>query len=155
MKAEELSQPEKKYIEIVYDPVTQGYLREYCLNHGFDLTTSFDGDTQSPEDFDFHTTVWFTTTEHSMENGSQTIDVTVEPSGFDLFGEDENTLVLLVSGKSLTDIREYFGNEYGMEDEWPDFTGHITLTYNHNGAIPNISLPDIDLVADTLNIKTQ
>ena len=157
MREQDLIQPERKYIEVQYDPVTQRYLREYCIDNGFDLTVKFDGiSTQSPEDFDFHSTVCFTTSEHVIENGSLECNIKVTPVGFALFGERKNILVLEVESQGLTDMREYYASEFQMEDEWPDYRPHITVCYNYDGDdVPEVPLPTKPLVANQLNIKTQ
>lgn len=147
----------KKYIEVQYTPVTQGYLREYCHTNGFDLTTKFNGTTQEPDDFDFHSTVWFTSNAVVMQNESREILIDdVIPKNFAMFGPDKDILVLEIDSEKLTAIRETFGDEYALEDEWPDFAAHITLSYSHAGELPTVDLPDGDeLIATTLNIKTQ
>lgn len=155
MKETDLLPLEKKYIEVQYDPVTQGYLREYCEENGFDLSTKFNGTKQDPEDFDFHSTVWFTTTEHRLQNQSLGCDVSATATGFALFGEKENILVLEISSNDLTDIRNQYGTEYEMEDEWPEYRPHITLCYDWDGSLPDVPLPEEQLVAKTLNIKKQ
>lgn len=155
MRENQLKQDELKYIEVQYDPVTQGYLREWCADNGFDLSIKFNGTRQNPDDFDFHSTVWFTTSKHQLENGTLECDVDVTPTGFSLFGDNENILVLNVESDGLQDIRDYYGAEYDMEDEWPDYNPHITVCYNYKGDLPTIDLPNMDLVADKLNIRTQ
>lgn len=159
---------EKKYIEVTYDDETQNRLRDYCNQNGFDLSIKFSGSKQDPEDFDFHSTVWFTTTEHRLQNTSKkTRPFEVKPTGFELFGPKENILVMLVEGGNFIDgkgvdgydalqqLRDHYELRHGMEDEWPDFRPHITVCYNYDGGIPDVALPDFPLVADTLNIKSQ
>lgn len=155
MREEQLLPSERKYIEVQYNPITQGYLREYCADNGFDLSVRFDGSKQDPEKFDFHSTVWFTTSEHKLKNGTLSVNITAAPTGFALFGENKNILVMEIESKGLQSIRDHYGSEYGMEDEWPDYRPHITLCYNYTGDLPTVDLPDIPLVADRLNIKTQ
>jgi hypothetical protein len=157
MRESQLSSPTKKYIEVQYSPVTQGYLRQYCIDNGFDLSVRFDGDDQSEKLFDFHTTVWYTTNEANINNGTQDVQVTdIEPQGFALFGPDEDILVLEIDSKQIRSIRDMFGSEYGLEDEWPDYRPHITLSYSFSGELPTVELPDGDeMTATTLNVKNQ
>lgn len=167
MTEEDLKEP--KYIEVVYDDLTQDHLLSYCNQHNFDCSVTHSGRNVSPEDFNFHSTVWFTTTSHVIKNCSKSIEpFRVTPIGFDLFGPDKNMLVLLIKGgdyvdrplldpdyDALLNLRNGFGNTYGMKDIWPDYKPHITLSYVYTGDIPNVPLPDFDMVADVMNIKTQ
>lgn len=156
MREDDLRPLEKKYIEVQYDSVTQGYLREYCNEHGFDLSIRFDGSTQDPDRFDFHSTVWFTTTEHDIPNRSHPVNVTARAKNFALFGSNQDILVLEIESEDLEQLREHYGSTYNMEDEWPDYRPHITLCYRYAGdGIPDIALPEKDLVANVLNIKKQ
>jgi hypothetical protein len=59
---------EKKYIEFVYADSAQEFLRAYCVQHGFDLTVKYDNSEQEPADFDFHSTIFYSTTEHDIRN---------------------------------------------------------------------------------------
>jgi hypothetical protein len=153
----ETTESTKKYIEVQYSDVTQGYLREYCLDNEFDLSTRFNGDDQPVQAFDFHTTVWYTSNSVVMPNYSQDIDINdIEPKGFALFGPDENILVLEIDSEQIRSIRDKLGDEYGLEDEWPDYRAHITLSYSFSGELPTVDLPDgTILAATTLNVKPQ
>jgi len=149
---------EKKNISVIYNPVTQGYLREFCEQNGFDLSYKWDGTRQDPENFEFHTTVWFTTTDHRIKNDTYDCNIEVRPTNFELFGKNKDILVMEVEGKGLYEIRESYGRAYNMQDEWPDYRPHITVCYNWKG-----ELPDFDpneqllepLVADSYTIKKQ
>lgn len=150
-------QPEKKYIEIAYDDFSQGYLRAFCLDNGFGLTTNFDGSEQNAKEFDFHSTVWFTMGEHVLANGTKEIEVDdITPLHYSLFGENKNILVLEIESPKLKAINKAYGDKYNMESSFPDYKPHITLSYSFNGDIPDVPLPDLtDVAADQLNIKAQ
>lgn len=157
---------EKKYIEIVYTLETQSQLMKYCQEHDFDNTVSSSQKSITPRQFEFHSTIWYTTTTHSLKNNQYQIDeFEVIPIGFELFGPTNNILVLRIEGKGLisdplsgTDtllkLRTMFGDAYDMDDEWPDYKPHITLSYNHQGDIPDIELPSFPMTANLLRIKT-
>jgi hypothetical protein len=157
MRESQLSSPTKKYIEVQYNPVTQGYLREYCLDNDFDLSTRFDGTDQTAQAFDFHTTVWYTSNSVVMPTYSQDIAINdIVPNGFALFGPDENILVLEIDSAEIRAMRDMLGDKYGLEDEWPDYRPHITLSYAFSGDLPTVDLPDGNyLTATMLNVKTQ
>jgi hypothetical protein len=158
MREEDILPTEKKYIEIQYDEFTQGYLREFCREQGFDLTTRFNGKSQDEEDFDFHTTVFHTTTKHNIDNGAFDIHMPVTPVGFELFGDNENILVMLIESDGLDDIRQHYQAEFDMADEWPDFKPHISVCYDYDGELPTFDPQDFltePLVAGKLNVKSQ
>lgn len=160
---------EGKYIEVVYDEPTQVRLAAYCEENGFDCTQTWSGRRVEPEQFGFHTTLWWTTTKHGISNKSKSIQpFRVEPVGFDLFGPKRNILVMLVRGgdyidrpmrdpeyDALLNLRNGFGNTYKMQDGWPDYKPHISLSYVHEGDIPDVPLPDFEMVADVMNIDSQ
>lgn len=155
MREEQIIPLERKYIEIQYNTATQQFLRGYCEDNGFDLGFDFNGKPADPNNFNFHSTVWFTTSKHQLENKTFKYNDVVSPVGFNLFGEDKNVLVLEIKSVKLNTVRYHYAKTYNMKDEWPDFKPHITLTYKYEGELPDIALPDQNLVADILKIKTQ
>jgi hypothetical protein len=157
-EADKTDKAVKKYIEIQYSPTAQGYLREYCIDNDFNLSTRFNGDDQPVQAFDFHSTVWFTTNSVVMSNYSQDVEINdIEPKGFALFGPDENILVLEIDSAEIRSIRDTLGEQYGLEDEWPEYRPHITLSYAFAGdAIPTVSMPDGEMITgDELHVKDQ
>jgi hypothetical protein len=157
MREDQLTATCKKYIEVQYTEESQDYLRKYCVDNGFDLSVSFSGVDQPIQAYDFHTTVWYTSNKASVANGTQEVQISdITPKGFALFGEDENILVLEIESPDLSTIRTTMGTQYELEDEWPEYRPHITMSYTYSGELPDIDLPDGEqLVADTLNVKDQ
>ena len=158
MREDDLLPLEKKYIEVQYDAVTQGYLREFCEQNGFDLSIKYDGSKQDPANFDFHTTVWFTTTEHRIPNGGHECNITATPKGWALFGPNQDILVMEIGSKGLLQLRNSYGEQHAMEDEWPDYRPHITVCYRHKGGLPDWEPQDRieqPLRADRVNVKKQ
>lgn len=157
MREDQLTATSKKYIEVQYTVESQDYLRNYCVENGFDLTVSFSGEVQPIQAYDFHTTVWFTSNKASVSNGTQEVQISdIVPKGFALFGEDKNILVLEIESPDLSTIRTTIGDTYKLQDAWPDYRPHITLSYSYSGDLPDVWLPDGEqLVADTLNVKDQ
>lgn len=149
---------EKKYICANYDPVTQGYLRKFCEQQGFDLSYKWDGSRQDPEDFDFHTTIWFTTTEHRIKNDTYKCNFEVRPVNFELFGENENILVMEVQGDGLQEIRDSYGRAYDMQDMYPTYRPHITVCYNWTDGLPDFEPQEYltePLVVNSYDVKKQ
>jgi hypothetical protein len=153
-----LPEKEKKYIELVFSDETQSMLRDYCHRNGFDLTVSYSGETQTPEDFDFHTTIFYTETEHDVANKSFVIvPITdINPLHFSMFGTEENILVLEIESETLSKIRSYYEQRYDMKDSWPEYKPHITLSYSYSGDIPDTALPPgKKTIGASINIKSQ
>lgn len=148
--------PKKKYVCVKYSQSTQDKLRMWCYLNGFDLTHKFDGSVQNPTDFDFHTTIFFTTTEHSILNYEKPINnFSVIPIGMEYLGENHDIPVMKVYSSALLSLRTQFEIDYGMQDAWPDYKPHISVSYNRH-ALPDISkvkLPDFSLIADTLKVE--
>ena len=157
MRENQLEKETKKYIEIQYSPVTQGYLRQYCKDNDFSLTTNYDGNDQDEKSFDFHSTVWYTSNKADIPNGEYDVSVTdVVPTGFALFGPDEDVLVLEIESEQINAIRAKYGDTYELTDDWPSYRPHITLCYTYNGIMPEVELPDgTKITATELNVKDQ
>lgn len=145
-----------KFVAIIYDDSTQEKLRQFCQKHGFDITQNYDGEVIEPTIFEFHTTIFFTTTKHRLENKEQTIQPnTVSPVKYEMLGEDNDIPVLKVSGDDIHKIRDYFSEEHDMRDAWPDWNPHISLSYVRKD-YPNtdsIPLPNFELMFDKIVIR--
>lgn len=158
MREAQITPAVKKYIEVQYDEETQDYLRRYCIDNGFDLSIRFNGRPQPIMAFDFHSTVWSTSNEAVISNGTTAVTVDdITPKGFALFGDQQNILVLEIDSEQIRSIRSTIGEQYGLEDEWPDFRPHITLSYLYtDNDLPQVDLPDGDMIiVDKLHIKNQ
>ena len=150
---------EKKYIEVIYSPESQGYLLQYCLDNNFDLTSSWNGRLITPEEFQFHTTIWYTANEVQITNGTTSVIINdIKPTGFTLFNENGlSILVLEIESEQLRFIRTAFGEQYGLHGTFPVYTPHITLSYRYKQEhLPQVDLPVGNmLIADTLHITGQ
>lgn len=143
-----------KYVAVEYNEETQNSLRIWCKENGFPLNLTHSNMVQKPEDFIFHTTIFFTNSVHNIKNSSKKITpVTVEPVQFELLGADKDVPVLRVKGKELSTLRKEF-EDMGMEDEWNEYKAHITLSYSTDTKFSVSTLPDFPLIFDKLVIKT-
>lgn len=134
----------RKYVAVIYDDESQKKLREWATNNGFDLTVKYNNEKQKPEEFDFHTTIFFTTNEVNLRNQEMKETPTeVLISGIKFLGEDKDIPVLSLSySGGLKDIREHF-ERLGLEDQWPSYQPHISLSYSKEKVdTKNIKLPD-------------
>lgn len=144
----------RKYVAIVYDEESQRKLRKWCQENGFDLTKTYGGEDQSPEDFEFHTTVFYSINESPMKN--EVIPLThgeAFPVKFKLLGDEKDIPVLVISSPGIKDIREEFVRR-GLMDKWPDYIPHISLSYvRKDYDLRGIKLPDFRMNFGHLKIE--
>ncbi len=149
------SQAKSKYVAAIYDDETQQKLREYCIKHGFDLTKSYSGKEQKPEDFEFHSTIFYTKSTHIISNGIQQKEkMEVTPTEITYLGENYDIPVLKIKSDSLLWFRKHYEEEYNMEDYWDSYKPHISLSYNReiHPDPDKIPLPDFPLYFDKIKI---
>jgi hypothetical protein len=148
---------ETKYIALICDEATQKNLRNYCKENNFNLEKSHDEQDQSPEDFEFHTTIFFTNSLHKLENKEEPVNpkITAKSVKLEVFGSNNDVPVLKISGSAISEMRKYYENTYNMTDEWPDFKPHISLSYDRKPYnVDDIELPTFPLVFDKLVIRS-
>jgi len=149
----------RKFVGLFFTPESQNELRDWAVENGFDLTKSYSGLDQSVDDFDFHTTIFFTTSEHDTPTGILEIEpFELKFNKFELLGKDRNIPVLKIDTDNvpLMRLRKRF-EELGYKDEWPEYKPHISLSYNYNGT-PNLSrleLPNMRVIANSIRISDQ
>lgn len=148
----------KKYIAVLYDNQTQEKLREWCIQNGFDLSCNYSGEAQDPNDFDFHTTVFYSTNEADprRHDGEYKVEQSrVTPVGFKMLGEQQNVPViqLAVTGY-LKHLRDHF-KRLGFEDKWDDYIPHISVSYavDRPVDISSIELPTFPIFFDKLVVR--
>jgi hypothetical protein len=135
-------------------PETQTAMREWATAQGFDLAWSHSGWPQTTWDFDFHVTLIATENDVSIPEGTRWVEpVTVEPTGFDVFGIDDRVPVLrLADHHALTAMRSFFMTAYGAKPTFDEFKPHVSLSYKWAGVpdLASISPPPFPLVFDFL-----
>lgn len=151
-----LRKDSRKYIAAQYNDATQERLRMWCYENGFDLSKKYDGTDQPATDFDFHTTIFYSTSTHVLNNGIfEVTPFSTYPTEFEYLGEDKNIPVLKVRGGALLEWRHHFESKYDMKDQWPDYKAHISLSYNKD-QLPDMSklkLPNFPLTVDKVKIR--
>lgn len=158
MTADDLIPLERKYIELSYSDSDSALLRQFCQENNFDLSVRWDGSTQDPSLFDFHTTMWYTQSEHRIKNMKMPCYIPVKPVTFSLFGDTHSVLVIELVSDELQKIREKIGNHYGLVDTRPFYRPHITVSYLWEGKLPPDRLLEYfeqPLIASQIAIKTQ
>jgi 2'-5' RNA ligase len=142
----------RKYVAVVYDEETQSKLRNWCTENGFDLTKTYSGKDQAPEDFEFHTTVFYSENESGIKNSIKLASGDVEATGFKLLGEDHDIPVLTVRGDTRI-LRRTFEN-MGLKDKSPNYIPHISLSYvRKNYDLSGLKLPDFKMNFGELKIE--
>ena len=144
-----------KYVSVIYNQDTQTKLRNWAKENGFDLSVDFDGKPQKPENFEFHTTIFYTTSKHDLKNQIVTIPPNIAvPSSIIMIGVDSDIPVLKVKSNAILNIRNQYKKTYGMKDAWPEYLPHISVSYSKT--IPDLTkakLPTFDLVFDKLRVE--
>ena len=133
--------PTQKYVAVQYDEATQRKLRAWAEENGFDLSTKYDGTKQDPKDFDFHTTIFFTTTLHQIPNHTKVIAPGGSAKVVDIMmlGVNNDIPVLKIESPMVARIRKHYEDTYGMKDQWDEYKPHVSVSYSKD-------LPDMDKV---------
>jgi len=145
----------RKYVCVNYTKESQNRLREWAQNNGFDLSIGFNGADQDPTDFNFHTTIFYSTNDVYLRNQEMSESETeVFVTGFDMFGDNKDIPVLILSySGGLKDIREHF-ERLGLEDKYPRYRPHISLSYvRERKDVSKMELPDFRPKFDKIAIR--
>ena len=59
-------------------------------------------------------------------------------AGFKLFGPNSDCLVLDVDSPELQELHEELKDQ-GLTHTWPEYSPHVTLTYQYSGGLPDCS----------------
>ena len=79
---------------------------------------------------DFHITITYSTTPCPDIKPVDVKGQMLVPVGFELFGENHDTLVLLVENQLLSDLHEEHADKYGATSTHPEYRPHVTLSYD-------------------------
>lgn len=132
----------RKFVVVQYDKESQRKLREWAQSNGFDLSVNYNGEEQDPKDFDFHTTIFYSSNKTLLRNETSRVEPTeVKITGIKFLGKDKDVPVLTISASGgILNLRRYYGG-LGLEDEWPSYQPHISVSY----AKKNIDISDVKL----------
>lgn len=139
---------------------TQEKMREWAQEQGFDLAWSYSGWPQHSHSFDFHVTIVASENEVRIPDEVRMIDpITVEADGYEVLGQDRRVPCLKLSQhKTLTAIRDFFIEAFGVVPTFADYKPHISLSYKWDGEplveSSSPSLPPFPLVFDLLMVGT-
>lgn len=148
-----MEQATTKYVAVQYDEATQRRLRDWAKKNGFDLTVKYDGSPQKEEDFDFHTTIFFTTSVHDIPNHVKTIAPGGEAKVVDITMLGDRIPVLKVESPMIARLRKHYEEVYGMKDQYPEYIAHVSLSYSKKlPDMSNLKLPDFPLTFNQVKI---
>jgi 2'-5' RNA ligase len=145
----------RKYIVVQYDKESQRKLRKWALSNGFDLSVKYNDEEQDPKDFDFHTTIFYSSNEVSLRNESARINPTeVTITGIKFLGENKDIPVLTVAASDgILNLRQYYEG-LGLEDEWPSYQPHISVSYAKKQVdVSSVKLPNFKPKFDRIVIE--
>lgn len=148
----------RKVVVLLADAATQAAMAAWCTANGFDLGASFGGEPRDPAAFEFHLTLFATVGPSDLPDMAHGIDpIAVEPMGFDAFGAEQDTPVMLTwSSLRLEDMRAVMLDCAAADPTYPDFRPHVSLSYAWDGTpdLDSLVVPDMPLVFDRVEVRT-
>lgn len=144
----------KKFVGLFLCDESQRLMSEWCKLNNFDISISYSG--VKTNKFDFHLTVFYTNNEVIANNGIIKIKkLPIFFEKYEMLGKENNIPVIKIKPSDmLLKIRKLFENK-GFEDEWPSWKPHISLSYNFNGSIIGMPLPNFKIYVDKIIIEDQ
>ena len=144
----------EKYICVVYDNNTQRLLNDWCEANGITHDKSYSGKNRYGP-FKFHTTIFYSSTKHDLQNRDIPTTGTVTVKGLELMGEENDILTLKVDSPDIQKIRSQYEG-IGMKDTWPEYKPHVSLSYDrikNPKKLQSLIKPMFDLKFDTIQIS--
>lgn len=156
MKPERFGFNRRVYIALNCDEQSSNFLRSWALNNGFDLTKSWSGRDIQPADFRFHTTLMYSqnTSKIPLKTGQRPIHgITMTVKDIALFGPNKNIPVLKMEPTyEVLRLRKYIEDYFGLVDSWPEYSPHLTVSYNYSGNLNDGLLQSIIDTPVTYNV---
>lgn len=139
----------RKYISVVYSQETQENIRNWAIDHGFDVKKSYSGRVLD-EPMVYHSTVMYSTNTSRLEAQSYPMpSYKVMPTGMAWYAP--NAPVIEINSPELSQLHLFWHN-FGLRHTYPDFKPHISIAYDANGTLPT-ELPTFDLIFDQVVIE--
>jgi len=143
----------RKYVCVKYNAATQKKLRDWCQDNDFNLAVGFKGREQNPEDFTFHTTIFYSENRLDLAPTKKDSSGSVKVVGIKLLGEDSDIPVLGIQSDDIQKLRKEY-DDLGLKDKWPDYIPHISVSYERKQYdLSKIQLPTFNLIFDELVIE--
>lgn len=142
-----------KYVAVIYDKPTQQNLREWATTNGFDLGYGYSGEPIDPNQYEFHTTVFYTNNPHEQTDpypGYKLIEKGQSfPTQFHLLGENQDVPVIKVEPTGmLATLRQKY-ERMGYKEKWDSYIPHISISYARKPVdFSKMQLPTFPLMFD-------
>ena len=144
------------YARLEFDDETTQNLYEFCLEHNLGLADVKDRKRLKAADFKFHVTVIYSrVTSPAFQEGEQDFAAHIlEPMSFDMFGPDEDVLVLKIEPDAvLTRLNTHYKTVYGHIPAFDPFRPHLTFRGSNSAdkaKIKTLPVPLFQLRTDKL-----
>lgn len=144
------------YARLEFDEETTRNLFDFCLEHSLGLADVEDRSELTAADFKFHLTLIYSrVTSPLFQEGEQDFSAHIlEPMAFDMFGPDEDVLVLKIKADTvLTSLNAHYKAVYGHVSAFDPFRPHITFRGSNaedKARIKTFPVPRFELRADKL-----
>lgn len=149
--------PARKVVLLLADSATQAAMRAWCEAASFDLAASYGGEPRDAAEFDFHLTLFATVETSTLpELDAAIAPLTLAAVGFDAFGPDADTPVLLLDADpELQGLREWWLDEAEATPTYAEFRPHVSLSYAWSGvpALVDLAPPPFPLTFDRLEVR--
>lgn len=149
------------YARLEFDKMTTKNLFEFCLEHRLGLADVEDQSKLKAADFKFHLTIIYSrVTNPDFQEGDQDFaGHLLEPTTFDMFGPEEDVLVLKIKPDAvLTSLNAHYKDVYGHIPAFDPFRPHITFRGSNaedKVKIEKLPVPSFQLRADKLIHKVK
>lgn len=151
----------RKAVLFILSDESQERVFNWASSVGFDLTKSFSGNPQNPEDFDFHVTIICSENEALITNDILTrTPIQTTFSGFEVLGKrDEESkgvpVILVNKTPEMLETRKFYETFHCLYDNWPDWKAHMSLSYNWDGNpdLEALTLPNFPIIFDKIKVS--
>lgn len=140
------------YAAIYYDHKSSKLLREWCMDHGFDLTKDYDGNTIEPKEFAFHTTIFLSTNKVDMSDQNKRVYGRSYATDYELLGKNKDVPVLRITSPELDWFYNHFSS-MGLQSSFSTFKPHVTLSYSSGVIAQPSEIPSFPLDFGRLVVK--
>lgn len=130
------------YSSYIVDSKTKKNILKWCEDNDIECNTKDK----------LHCTIVFSKTPAPdlIEYNEKPVDITAKATGWELFGENKDCLVLKIENSEINDMHETM-LEAGASHSYDKFVPHITFNSDYGGDIPK-SLPEFDIRFDVMEV---
>ena len=134
----EVTYPKGVYIACKLSEVTEASIKEYQEKYlkGQDINE------------DLHCTLIYSQKPHVDEIEASEYKAVGTFNQFNLFGPDNNVLVLEIQSEDMIRRNEALVDEYGFISDYDEYKPHITLSYEFKGEINSLPIIDFEIILE-------